>query len=131
VRYLIVAEAYRDLEQLSSRLALTERLAVLLADTPAFWRPACRIAQAFCVFPAPEQADGASPHPHSHESSCPRDRRRCRSGRDPACRRAADPQRRGSRTGPARLPRNRPARRKAAADVLRQLLNACTSGKRQ
>jgi DNA ligase 1 len=35
VRYLIVAEAYRDLEQLSSRLALTERLAVLLADTPA------------------------------------------------------------------------------------------------
>jgi hypothetical protein len=35
VPYLIVAEAYRDLEQLSSRLALTERLAVLLADTPA------------------------------------------------------------------------------------------------
>jgi hypothetical protein len=29
VRYLIVAESYRDLEQLSSRLALTERLAVL------------------------------------------------------------------------------------------------------
>jgi hypothetical protein len=27
VRYLIVAEAYRDLEQVSSRLALTERLA--------------------------------------------------------------------------------------------------------
>lgn len=35
MRYLIVAEAYRDLEQLSSRLALTERLAALLADTPA------------------------------------------------------------------------------------------------
>jgi DNA ligase 1 len=34
VRYLIVAEAYRDLEQLSSRLALTERLAALLAQTP-------------------------------------------------------------------------------------------------
>jgi hypothetical protein len=34
VRYLIVAEANRDLEQFSSRLALTERLAVL-ADTPA------------------------------------------------------------------------------------------------
>ena len=29
MRYLIVAEAYRDLEQLSSRLALTERLALL------------------------------------------------------------------------------------------------------
>jgi len=35
VRYLIVAEAYRDLEQVSSRLALTERLAALLAQTPA------------------------------------------------------------------------------------------------
>jgi DNA ligase-1 len=34
VRYLIVAEAYRDLEQVSSRLALTERLATLLAQTP-------------------------------------------------------------------------------------------------
>jgi len=34
VRYLIVAEAYRDLEQVSSRLALTERLAALLARTP-------------------------------------------------------------------------------------------------
>jgi DNA ligase 1 len=35
VRYLVVAEAYRDLEQLSSRLALTERLTALLAQTPA------------------------------------------------------------------------------------------------
>jgi DNA ligase 1 len=35
VRYLIVAEAYRDLEGLSSRLALTERLAALIAHTPA------------------------------------------------------------------------------------------------
>ena len=34
VRYLIMAEAYRDLEQVSSRLALTERLAALLAQTP-------------------------------------------------------------------------------------------------
>ena len=34
MRYLIVAEAYRDLEQVSSRLALTERLAALLAQTP-------------------------------------------------------------------------------------------------
>src|ERR1700746_121504 len=34
MRSLIVAEAYRDLEQVSSRLALTERLAALLAQTP-------------------------------------------------------------------------------------------------
>jgi DNA ligase 1 len=34
VRYVIVAEAYRDLEGLSSRLALTERLTSLVADTP-------------------------------------------------------------------------------------------------
>jgi DNA ligase 1 len=34
MRYLVVAEAYRDLERLSSRLALTERLAALLAQTP-------------------------------------------------------------------------------------------------
>jgi DNA ligase 1 len=34
MRYLIVAEAYRDLEQVSSRLALTERLAALLTQTP-------------------------------------------------------------------------------------------------
>jgi len=35
VRYLIVAEAYRDLEQVSSRLALIERMAELVAQTPA------------------------------------------------------------------------------------------------
>jgi hypothetical protein len=34
-RYLIVAEAYRDLEQLSSLLALAERLAALMVDTTA------------------------------------------------------------------------------------------------
>jgi DNA ligase-1 len=34
VRYQIVAEAYRDLEQASGRLALTGRLAELLAQTP-------------------------------------------------------------------------------------------------
>src|SRR6201996_6062948 len=34
VRYEMGAEAYRDLEQLSSRLALTERLAQLLVQTP-------------------------------------------------------------------------------------------------
>jgi hypothetical protein len=34
VRYLIVSEAYRDLEQVSSRLVLTRRLAALLAQTP-------------------------------------------------------------------------------------------------
>jgi DNA ligase 1 len=46
VRYLIVAEAYRDLEQVSSRLALTERLAVLLARTPAELLPTvCYLCQ--------------------------------------------------------------------------------------
>ena len=46
VRYLIVAEAYRDLEQVSSRLALTERLAALLADTPAGLLPTvCYLCQ--------------------------------------------------------------------------------------
>ncbi len=34
VRYETVAEAYRDLEQATGRLALTERLAALLAGTP-------------------------------------------------------------------------------------------------
>jgi DNA ligase 1 len=35
VEYLIVAEAYRDLEQISARLALIDRLAELVAVTPA------------------------------------------------------------------------------------------------
>jgi len=34
VKYLIVAEAYRDLEQVSGRLALIERMAALVAQTP-------------------------------------------------------------------------------------------------
>jgi DNA ligase-1 len=46
VRYLIVAEAYRDLEQVSSRLALTERLSALLAQTPAGLLPTvCYLCQ--------------------------------------------------------------------------------------
>src|SRR5215475_13448866 len=46
MRYLTVAEAYRDLEQLSSRLALTERLAALLAETPAELLPTvCYLCQ--------------------------------------------------------------------------------------
>ena len=46
MRYLIVAEAYRDLEQLSSRLALAERLAALLVDTPADLLPTvCYLCQ--------------------------------------------------------------------------------------
>ena len=46
MRYLIVAEAYRDLERLSSRLALTERLAALLAQTPAELLPTvCYLCQ--------------------------------------------------------------------------------------
>src|SRR5215467_15455379 len=35
VEYLIVAEAYRNLEQISARLALIDRLAELVAATPA------------------------------------------------------------------------------------------------
>jgi DNA ligase 1 len=46
VRYLTVAEAYRDLEQVSSRLAMTERLAALLAQTPAGLLPTvCYLCQ--------------------------------------------------------------------------------------
>ena len=46
MRYLIVAEAYRDLEQASGRLALVDRLAVLLAQTPAGLLPeVCYLCQ--------------------------------------------------------------------------------------
>ena len=46
VRYETVAEAYRDLEQASGRLALTGRLAALLAATPAGLLPAvCYLCQ--------------------------------------------------------------------------------------
>jgi DNA ligase 1 len=46
VRYLSVAEAYRDLEQISGRLALTARLAELLAQTPAGLLPTvCYLCQ--------------------------------------------------------------------------------------
>jgi DNA ligase 1 len=46
VRYRIVAEAYRDLERVTSRLALTERLAALLAQTPAGLLPTvCYLCQ--------------------------------------------------------------------------------------
>src|SRR6516164_7663202 len=42
----MVAEAYRDLEQVSSRLALTDRLAVLLGQTPADLLPTvCYLCQ--------------------------------------------------------------------------------------
>jgi DNA ligase 1 len=46
VRYLIVAEAYRDLEQATGRLVLTERLAALLARSPAALLPTvCYLCQ--------------------------------------------------------------------------------------
>jgi DNA ligase-1 len=46
VQYEIVAEAYRDLEQTSVRLALIDRLAVLLAQTPAELLPTvCYLCQ--------------------------------------------------------------------------------------
>ena len=46
VKYETVAEAYRDLEQTSGRLALTDRLATLLAGTPAGLLPTvCYLCQ--------------------------------------------------------------------------------------
>jgi DNA ligase-1 len=46
VEYEIVAEAYRDLEQISGRLALIERLAALVAATPAGLLPTvCYLCQ--------------------------------------------------------------------------------------
>jgi DNA ligase-1 len=46
VQYQTVAEAYRDLEQVSGRLALIERLAALLAQTPAGLLPVvCYLCQ--------------------------------------------------------------------------------------
>ena len=46
MQYEIVAEAYRDLEQASGRLALVDRLAVLLAGTPDGLLPAvCYLCQ--------------------------------------------------------------------------------------
>ena len=46
MRYETVAEAYRDLEQVSGRLALTDRLAALLAATPAGLLPTvCYLCQ--------------------------------------------------------------------------------------
>ena len=44
--YQTVAEAYRDLEQASGRLALVDRLAALLAETPAELLPVvCYLGQ--------------------------------------------------------------------------------------
>ena len=46
MQYLTVAEAYRDLEQASGRLALVDRLATLLAQTPAGLLPVvCYLCQ--------------------------------------------------------------------------------------
>ena len=46
MRYQTIAEAYRDLEQVTGRLALTDRLAALLAGTPAGLLPVvCYLCQ--------------------------------------------------------------------------------------
>src|SRR6266705_1714611 len=46
VKYLIVAEAYRDLEQASGRLVLIERMSELVAQTPAELLPTvCYLCQ--------------------------------------------------------------------------------------
>ena len=46
VQYVTIAQAYRDLEQAGGRLALTDRLATLLAETPAGLLPTvCYLCQ--------------------------------------------------------------------------------------
>jgi DNA ligase-1 len=46
VRYLVVAEAYRDLEQATGRLVLIERMAQLVEQTPAELLPVvCYLCQ--------------------------------------------------------------------------------------
>jgi hypothetical protein len=46
MQYQTIAEAYRDLEQVTGRLALTDRLAELLAGTPAGLLPVvCYLCQ--------------------------------------------------------------------------------------
>jgi DNA ligase-1 len=52
VQYEVVAEAYRDLELASGRLALIDRLAALLAETPAeLLRPVCYLCQGLIAPP--------------------------------------------------------------------------------
>ena len=59
MQYEIVAEAYRDLEQVSSRLALIERMAVLVAATPTGLLPTvCYLCQGLI---APEFAGAIRP----------------------------------------------------------------------
>src|SRR5580698_7686580 len=54
MRYQTIAEAYRDLEQVTGRLALTDRLAALLAGTPGELLPVvCYLCQGLI---APEVA---------------------------------------------------------------------------
>ena len=89
MRYRTVAEAYRDLEEASGRLALVDRLAVLLAETPAELLPAvCYLCQGLI---APEFA-GVDLGP-GREARRPRGGRRGRrrpgAGRRPACGRSA------------------------------------------
>ena len=85
MKYETVAEAYRDLEQASGRLALTDRLAALLAATPAELLPTvCYLCQGLI---APEFA-GRGPRP-GREARRPRGRhrhrRQPRAGRRAAC----------------------------------------------
>jgi DNA ligase-1 len=52
VQYEVVAEAYRDLELASGRLALVDRLAALLAETPAeLLSPVCYLCQGLIAPP--------------------------------------------------------------------------------
>ena len=89
MQYRTVAEAYRDLEEASGRLALVDRLAVLLAQTPAELLPAvCYLCQGLI---APEFA-GVDLGP-GREARRPRGRhrgrRRARGRSAPCCGRPA------------------------------------------
>ena len=86
MRYLIVAEAYRDLEQASGRLALVDRLAALLAQTPAGLLPeVCYLCQGLI---APEFAgvDLGLAEKLAVRAVSRRHRRRPRAGRHPPTR---------------------------------------------
>ena len=61
MKYETVAEAYRDLEQASGRLALTDRLATLLAGTPAGLLPTLfeAVQRVSAAVPEAMKADGS------------------------------------------------------------------------
>ena len=106
------------------------------AHWPGSWISECSAASHRPAHPTltPAARARTQHRPETIAPRGPRDRRRRRC--DPAGPRVADPHRRRGGAGPARLYRDRPARhmvgkparREAAAAVLRQIPNACTGG---